>query len=754
MSFCRSLLVVFTILLTCSTVFGEQNQHTRGTTVLHLQQQYECVGENLAVVRLSSIPSTPLSPPRQMKEGVMRTTGFDEWVPLDSCFTLANIPAGDRHIIRLNIPDHSIDEILPTNDLNDLCMRAVARTPRWVRDELINNLNAIGGEWAEFSREFAAEIILNAEDPYVDEIAFTIAHLSPGLFENMNVSEDLIIENAEGIYEADEYLEYVTIIDNGNADDDNYWTTLEYSIKTEDEDTVQVEIDPEIYYWYVVHPRLSDEVPQYIDPATGRTRQPPHGHFWRDFLLNHPDDDYPSLREVIEDCEVMWSMLINDGSEDNGAVGLITQWIQDVMEFTSRQERPVQPVRIYRMHIGRCGEHSDLTAAAARAALIPAICNMTFCNDHTWNEFWDGRWMSWEPVQTFVGDSLSYENSGRWDWVFPTVFDWRSDGYVWTVTDRYSEDTADLDVQITSRGHPVDGAKIMLASENNQDGLSAATWGYTDSEGRVSFKVGDERNIYIRVESEVGNFPAEANTVTRVISNARADAVYDWDHNFNRRISLISSDEAEEPDDPLNHYHLGIDYELLGETVNGQIFNNSEFFAEIGTGRLDFFICDEENYELYEDEDDFEAFDSEELTGSGEINFTIPNNGVWYAVFSNENRLTNIMLAEVETYLHVDSEFGVEDGIEQSPVDYKLYQNYPNPFNSSTSIAFDLRKAGAVKLALYDMSGREVFRLPLGSLTAGRYSIPVELGILTSGLYLYKVECNGFSAQKTMVLLR
>ncbi|HHE46381.1 MAG TPA: T9SS type A sorting domain-containing protein [Bacteroidetes bacterium] len=751
MSLKRYLTALCTILLTFSTAIAVQDQNTQGTTTT-LQQEYKCIAEDLAKVRTSDIPSSenPLSD--QLKRRIWGTTGTDEWLPLDSCITLANIPAGDRYVIRLNIPNNSIDEILPANDLNDLCMRAVARAPRWVRGDLINNLNAIGGEWAESSQEFAAEIILNAEDPYIDEIAFTIAHLSPSLFEDMNVSEDLIIENAEGIYEADEYLDYVTIIDNGDADDDNYWTTLEYNIKTEDEDTVQVEIDPEIYYWYVVHPRLSDEVPQYIDPATGRSAQPPRGVFWRDFLLNHPDDDYPSLREVLEDCGVMWSNLFNDGSPDNGAVGIITQWMQTSMEFTSRQERPVQPVRIYRLHIGRCGEWSDLTAAASRAALIPAICNMTFCNDHTWNEFWDGHWISWEPVNTFVGDSLAYEN--RWDWVFPAVWDWRSDGYVWTVTERYSEGVADLNVSITSRGHPVDGAEVMLASENDHGGLSPATWGYTNSEGQVSFKVGDDRTIYLRVESEVGNFPAQANTVTRIISNSRADAVYDWDHDFDRTIDHVSPDDADEPDDPLNHYHLSIGYELLSETVNGQIFNNSEFFAEIGEGRLNFFICDEENYELYEDEEDFVVFNSEELTGSGEIDFTFPTDGEWYVVFSNENRLANIMLSEVETRFYVDSEFGVKDDIGQGPADYMLYQNYPNPFNSHTNIAFDNKKAGVVKVTLYDISGRKIFGLPLGTIPAGHYSVPVNAGNLKSGVYLYELDCNDFRARKTMILLR
>ncbi|RLE37537.1 hypothetical protein DRJ17_06365 [Candidatus Woesearchaeota archaeon] len=750
MSIRRAIIGLFAVISAFSTLLRAEDRPALGVTAQ--LQHYECVGENLAILRMEA-GIQPLTIPSRPSIRDWSTLGIDEWLPLDSCFAWANIPPGDRYVIRLNLPGRCVEEVLPENDLTDYCMEAVARAPRWVRADLINNLNRITGEFGDEFREWNAASILEAEDPYVDEIAFAIAHISPNLLGDLAVPPELIVENVETIYAADEYLDYVRIVDHGEVGDDDYWTTLEYNIKTADDDTIQVEIDPEIYYWYVVHPRVTEEVPQFINPATGRSAQPPRGVFWRDFLLNHPDEGYPSLREVLEDCGVMWSNLFNDGSPDNGAVGIITNWIQTVLDFDCREERPNQPVRIYRLHMGRCGEHSDLVAAAARSALIPCICNMTFCNDHTWNEFWDGHWISWEPVNTFVGDSLHYENG--WDWVFPAVWDWRSDGFVWTVTERYSEGVADLNVLITSRGHPVDGAKIMLASENNGGGFSPATWGYTNAEGRVSFKVGDDRTIYIRVESEVGSFPPQANTVTRIIANVRADAVYDWDHNFNRRIALVSPDDAEEPGNPTNHFHLNVNYELLSETVNGQIFRDSEFFAEIASGRLDFFICDEDNYRLYTEGEDFSAFSSGALTGDGEIQFTLPTDGAWYAVFSNENHLANYMLARIETRLYRDENVAVGDDLAgKVPVGYRLYQNYPNPFNSRTNIAFDIIKGGKTKVTIFDMTGRELFAMPLGVISSGQHILPLNAAMLNTGSYLYQVECGDFKAQKTMILIR
>jgi tetratricopeptide (TPR) repeat protein len=45
------------------------------------------------------------------------------------------------------------------------------------------------------------------------------------------------------------------------------------------------------------------------------------------------------------------------------------------------------------------------------------------------------------------------------------------------------------------------------------------------------------------------------------------------------------------------------------------------------------------------------------------------------------------------------------------PAEYKLYQNYPNPFNPVTTIKYDIVKVEDVKLAVYDILGREVTTL-------------------------------------------
>ncbi|MCF7810752.1 T9SS type A sorting domain-containing protein [bacterium] len=740
----QTILCICFLVITSIGYCSDQIIKTGITT--RIDTDLKCVAVDPATVRLEAKPPAEIEVKADIINSVLSR---DEWLELNSVFTLVSIPAGDKYTLRLDPGNRQIEEILPENILNDYYMEAVDRVPCWIRPDLINNLNRISGEWAEFAQEQVADIILETDDDYLDEVSFVIAHTSPILIEDYTLNLELFIENAVGIYEADEYLNYVEIVEYGSVDDGDWWTTLEYLVKADD-DTFTVELDRDLYYWYVVHPRISDEMPLYINPTTGNSARPPDGVFWRDFLLNHPDDDYLSLRDAIEDCNVLWSNLSNNGSEENGAVGMVTWWIQHVLDFTSRQERPIQPVRIYSMHIGRCGEHSDLTSAAGRAALIPTICTSTLCTDHTWNEFWDGvRWITWEPVNNYV-DSAPYDN---WNQI-PGVVNWRSDSYLWDVTERYTA-CSDLNVSITDRNHnPVDGAEVKLASEALSGGYYWCAWGYTNADGEVSFKIGDNRNIYLRVESVKGNYPADG--IVQIIESSEADQFYEYSRSLTGSMPSVSANEAEEPDDPSNHYHLDLDFELEAETTNGSIdwrTNTAEYFADIADARLDFFICDEENYSLYIDGDDFEAFSVCELNNSGENGFDLPTDEVWYAVLSNDNRAADWMKAEIAATLSVDSDFGVEGDLE-IPHTYKLYQNFPNPFNSETRLCFDIKQSGSVQLNIYDLNGRCLHQSIYSNLKAGVHSMTFNAGNLTSGIYTYELKSGDFRETKSMILIK
>jgi hypothetical protein len=88
------------------------------------------------------------------------------------------------------------------------------------------------------------------------------------------------------------------------------------------------------------------------------------------------------------------------------------------------------------------------------------------------------------------------------------------------------------------------------------------------------------------------------------------------------------------------------------------------------------------------------------------------------------------------------------------PTVYSLSQNYPNPFNPVTKISYGLPKSGLVTLKVFDMLGREVAYLVNEVKAAGTYTVDFNASQLSSGVYFYKIEMNGFSDIKKLMLIK
>jgi hypothetical protein len=88
------------------------------------------------------------------------------------------------------------------------------------------------------------------------------------------------------------------------------------------------------------------------------------------------------------------------------------------------------------------------------------------------------------------------------------------------------------------------------------------------------------------------------------------------------------------------------------------------------------------------------------------------------------------------------------------PTKYRLEQNYPNPFNPETQIVFDIPKTGFVSLKIYDVLGKEIAILVNEIKNPGSYKAVFDGASLVSGTYFYKLESNGFSTTKKMVLIK
>jgi hypothetical protein len=88
------------------------------------------------------------------------------------------------------------------------------------------------------------------------------------------------------------------------------------------------------------------------------------------------------------------------------------------------------------------------------------------------------------------------------------------------------------------------------------------------------------------------------------------------------------------------------------------------------------------------------------------------------------------------------------------PTVYSLSQNYPNPFNPVTKINFALPKQGFVTLKIYDVLGREVRTLVNEVKSAGTFAVDFNASEFSSGVYFYKLEADGFSDIKRMMLIK
>jgi aminopeptidase N len=95
------------------------------------------------------------------------------------------------------------------------------------------------------------------------------------------------------------------------------------------------------------------------------------------------------------------------------------------------------------------------------------------------------------------------------------------------------------------------------------------------------------------------------------------------------------------------------------------------------------------------------------------------------------------------------------------PQELRLEQNYPNPFNPVTSIEYTIGVvsgqspvASSVKLAVYDLLGREVAVLVDGEEAPGSYEVKWDASALASGVYVYRLSTRGFTQSRRMLLVR
>ena len=132
------------------------------------------------------------------------------------------IPAGSDYSIEFFPEKFALngEEITPySSGLSENVSNAIAKSPRWIQRDLTRQFQYLSGP------EKYAEIIIEADKRYTDEIAFSIA-CSP--MDNVPQVE-VIKDNVFHLYEIDEKIRYADIIDY-EKESERYYSTIGYNI--------------------------------------------------------------------------------------------------------------------------------------------------------------------------------------------------------------------------------------------------------------------------------------------------------------------------------------------------------------------------------------------------------------------------------------------------------------------------------------------------------------------------------------------
>jgi len=108
----------------------------------------------------------------------------------------------------------------------------------------------------------------------------------------------------------------------------------------------------------------------------------------------------------------------------------------------------------------------------------------------------------------------------------------------------------------------------------------------------------------------------------------------------------------------------------------------------------------------------------------------------------------------INTYAALQSLLTDVNNTTDTPEDFYLLQNYPNPFNPSTKIRFAIPEKSQVKLALYDILGRELATILDEEINPGIKEVELNGSNLSSGIYLVKMITNSYQQTIKITLLK
>jgi hypothetical protein len=666
----------------------------------------------------------------------------------------------------LNTNDKSINIFKPDYSLSKQANDALNRAPKWLYNDLIVKfrlLNKYG-----YDDEYA-NLINTCDERVVDEVAFQVAHMPvQSLIDSrFRVRMNMLVSNADMIYNTVDSLQYVRLKEYGAFGNKDFYTVTEYRIENgkNSGDFIWQEIPRDIYYWYIVHPKVFHEGVYELD-KTNSSSQRTYGYFWREYIWYNPDPNHdytkvnkttaqgtvstiPRFGELIQQPDVMWDrdkgfMYFNRpfGNNDH-ALDLIGNWASKAIPVDAKNPRAVQPNQALYEHNGNCGEDSYLLVAACRTALIPCITMNTSGEDHVWGGIWDeDKWNHFEFFRGGLANSGwgftsffedgSYESSG---WKMSYVMLNRPDGYKMPWTKAYTE-TAFIKLKVTDKnGMPIDGAKVVLWCKPGpyyNTGWQKAGYIWTDHTGALEIEVGDYKAYGFQIDHpDFGMIPSTStlypfNNSQNLVRGQTYEGTIPFE-NAEMPISKVKSSTSF-PDK--GSYGVMVDFrsnQLLNGTSGDDVQDGQFLYKE--SGALQFFICDENNFNKFKNGEEYHVYENIPYLGGGKFNLPLPVGGKWFVVFSNTNKTVNYENMSVRVGITQDAQLS-DIKKTYAPDQLKIY---PNPFSEILNIELP---ENTTRVEVLDMQGRLVDIIennanswtPESVLPSGLYNIRIQTG--------------------------
>jgi hypothetical protein len=622
----------------------------RGMTTPY--ERFTCIDVDLAS------QSPPI--PRAKHHGICADSVF--WVLVDS-FTFSE-PLLNNTSFALYDSSWTIAHSILPETLSTLAQSAVSSAPLRFQNSLIAALQKL-----DTLQDFYAQIVLNAPSGCIDEVVYQICHTGKEILSYQGFDPDLLITNAELLYEIDDSLQYVHIVDYSLPNGD-YYSTVTYRI-LDNNDSIWVELPWEIYYSYIVHPIITDEFPDMSSYV--------YSKFWREYLFYESDITYPNLGENIKQAKILWNRektILPPGrpfTPDDCALDVIANWATYTVPVMAQGNRPIQPNIIAHEHNGNCGELQDLLTAASRTCLIPCVGATCPCEDHVWSEFYDQGFYPYQVDRGFgsthIADTgIAYDEQYGGSKRVSAIFDWRSDGYWWTVTGKYSNSCSLYVYVYDMMGRPIDGASVTISSEAIYGGISTATRSYSDPEGMCSFELGDLKNFYARVSTPIGSYPVNPEEVVQIIEYSQSEAVYyKFFYIANYLPSLRFADTINL--DTLSLWKFEVTLDSLQGQASGSCITRygpgdsirvyRSFFEIYNNGNIDLLFVDDANLQKYILGEQFKTFDSF-AASHGTFAFIAQNSALYHLIVSNEDVLYYTPFCNLKVNLY-RNDVGIEE---------------------------------------------------------------------------------------------